>query len=281
MLLYTKHVFLFLYYATTCFFMLTDHLVFVRTYFFYFFPIMMIYYMCLLHPRIHMIYQYNVMEKYFVRWNNVWQLGFHIVMCIMEECLYVQTFCLLYYFLYKELYFLIHFAEKRLSKIEDSMEEKIPGYRIAHLHLEVFTEDVDNRFHKSCFDTNRLYILESTIQSRETQLGITNYREIRRKNRKPRLMSESEKVLYEASSNRTMLVSNREQFVLYPVAILWFMLMCALLAYPSFVSCLSTALISLSACSYVIIPVKYHDLVVDLSYAVVSLVFAQLYYKNI
>lgn len=280
MFLYTKHISLFLYYATACFLMLTDHLIFVRTYFFYFFPVMMLYYMCLLHPRLNMMYVYKITEKMFVRWSEFWQLFFHIILCVFDDCLYAQVFCLMYYFLFKELYFLTHFSEKRLSKIEESMEEKLPGYRIAHLHLEVFSEDIDNRFHQSCFDTNRLYILESTTKSRETQLGISNYREIRRKNRNPRLMTSEEKVLYQASSNHSMLVSNREQFVLYPIGILCIMLVCTLVVYSSLVCCLSTALISLGVCTFCIMPPKYHDFVMDLSYAVASLVFAQLYYKN-
>lgn len=280
MLLYTKHVTMFLYYAITCFLMLTDHLIFVRTYFFYFFPVMMIYYMCLLHPRVNMIYKYNVTEKLFVRWSEVWQLFFHIVLCIYEDCLYTHVFCLLYCFLFKEMYFLVQFSEKRLSKIEESMQEKLPGYRIAHLHLDVFSEDIVNRFHKSCFDTNRLYILESTTKSRETQLGISNYREIRRNGRNPRMMTPEEKLLYIASSNRTMLISNREQFVLYPIGIVCAMLLCTLVVYSSLICCISTALISMGICSFVIMPPKYHDLTMDLSYAVASLVFAQLYYKN-
>ena len=235
MLLYTKHIALFMYYATACFLMLTDHLVFVRTYFFYFFPVMMLYYMCLLHPHLNLVYRYTIAEKHFVRWAQVWQLFFHIILCISEGCLQSQVFCLLYYFLFKELYFLVHFSEKRLAKIEESMEEKIPGYRIAHLHLEVFSEDIDNRFHKSCFDTNRLYVLESTVMSRATQLGISNYREIRRNNKKPRIMSAEENVLYMASSNQTMLVLNREQFVLYPIGILCIMLLCTVFVYGSLV----------------------------------------------
>jgi len=191
---------------------------------------------------------------------------------------------LLYMFLYKELYFLIHFAEARLAKIEDSIEEKMPQYRIAHLHLNVFPDDMNNRFHESCFNTNRLYLLETSTSSRETQLGISNYREIRKKNKKPREMTDREKILYKAAGNTEILISERLYFILYPIAVLIVLLIFTIAATyveNSGLALLTFQLIITDILSYTLTPPVYHDLIVDLNYAVSSVIFVRSYYKKV
>lgn len=280
MIIYVKNSILFLYYAILCFLMLTKHLVFVKTIYFYFFPLMMVYYMCLLHPQAHMIYTYYVMEKRYVRWKQIWQFFFHFAMYFHSDNMYISLASLLYLFLYKELYFILNFAEKRLGKIEESIYEKIPDYRIAHLHLNVFHEDMENRFHESCFNTNRLYLLETTIASRETQLGISNYREIRRGDKTPREMTEKEKTMHEASSNRTLLLSNRAYFVFYPIGILLFLLLCTLAGSDPLIAYFNFSLIIWDLITYLFIRSHRHDVSVDVNYAVSALLFAQLHYSN-
>lgn len=281
MIIYVKNSILFLYYAILCFLMLTKHIVFVKSVFFYFFPIMMIYYMCMLHTRIHMMYVYYVMEKKYVRWKQIWQFFFHFAMYLHDENMYIALAGLLYLFLYKEVYFLLHFAEARLGKIEESIYEKIPNYRIAHLHLNVFQEDKDNRFHGSCFNTNRLYVLESTSQSRAVQLGISNYRDIRRKGNTPREMTEEEQTMYIASSNETLFLENRQYFIFYPVAILGILLLFTVVGTTSpLATYFNLSLIVCDLLSFMFMRSQCHDVSVDVNYAVYSLIFAQLHYKH-
>lgn len=280
MLIYVKNSLLFLYYGMLCFLMLTNHLLFVKTTFFYFFPIMMLYYTVMLHSKVYMIYLYYVMEKRFVRWKQLWQLFFHISLFLQTDVLYISLAVLVYVFLYKELYFIVHFAEERLAKIEESIDEKMPQFRIAHLHLNVFQEDMENRFHESCFNSNRLYLLESTTSSRETQLGISNYRDIRKSKNKPREMNDKEKIMYKAASNRTLFVSERNYFIFYPIAIVFFLLLFTLVGSSSMLrSYIFVSLIVGDISSYMVMDPQYHDVYVDVHYAVVSLIFAQLNYR--
>jgi len=219
----------------------------------------------------HVIYEYFIKEKGYPRWKQLWQLLFHV--SINPD----SVFVLFYLFLAKEIPFLIRFAEARLAKIEDSLEEKAPGYRIAHLHLNVFQEDMDNRFHASCFDTNRLYLLETNNISRETQLGISNYRDIRKNKRKPRTMTEADKIMYKASSNETLFLMYRNYFMYYPVVILIGLL--GLTIHTKF-SIVSSSLILIDILSYYFMRSQHHDLVVDLSYALVGVVVSQTIYNT-
>lgn len=280
-MIYVKNSLLFLYYGMLCFLMLTNHLLFVKTTFFYFFPVMMLYYIIMLHSKVHMMYMYYVMEKRFTRWKQLWQFFFHMALFLQTDVLYISLAGLLYMFLYKELYFLLHFAEARLAKIEESIDEKMPQFRIAHLHLNVFKEDMDNRFHESCFNSNRLYLLETTTDSRETQLGISNYRDIRRKKNKPREMNDREKIMYNAASNRTMFVSDRNYFLFYPIAIIFFLLLFTVVGSNSMLhSYIFVSLIVGDVGTYMSMDPRYHDVYVDVHYAVVSLIFAQLNYRQ-
>lgn len=280
MLLFVKNSLLFLYYGMLCFLMLTNHLRFVKTTFFYFFPVMMLYYLVMIQSRVHMMYLYFVMEKRYVRWKQLWQFFFHMAIFLGTDALFIAVAGLVYMFLYKELFFTIKFAEKRLAKIEESIDEKMPQFRVAHLHLNVFEEDMENRFHESCFNSNRLYLLETTSSSRETQLGIINYREIRKNKKKPREMTEREKVLYNASSNETMFLSDRNYFIFYPLGILFFLLLCTLVgSYSILQSYLYVSLICGDVVTYMTMDPQYHDVYVDAHYAVASLVFAQLNYR--
>jgi len=270
MLIYGKNLLFFFYYALLCFLMLSNHIAYVKGWYFSFFPMMMMYYMVMLHPYFHMLYIYSVMEKRYFRCKQVWQLFFHI-------CLgYIST--PLYLFLYKELFFIIKFAEKRLAKIEESIVEKIPSYRIAHLHLNTFKEDMDNRFHYSCFDTSRLYLLETTQESKKTQLGISNYREIRRKQDTPREMSDEETIMYTAASNQTLFLSNRKYYIISPIVILAGMLLIETSNTLNY--SVHATLIFIDVATYIFTPPRAHDIFVDVSYASAALIFALVYYNN-
>ena len=278
MLLYVKNGTLFFAYSVVCFLMLTGHLPFVRSLYFFFFPMMMIYYMCLIYPLLHMKYKYVVMEKEFYR--KYWIIFFHGILFMgdpLNACIAVAT--MFYVHLYKETMFLIRFAEKRLGKIDESLFEKVPGYRIAHLHLNVFEDDIENRFHHSCYDSNRLYILESTSLSKKKQLGISNYREIRRKGQTPREMNDNELRMYKASSNELLFLQQREYYVLYPLVVLLFLLTFILFSARSMGAYIHVFLVGLNVGSFSFKPLG-HDIVVDLSYFAFAVMFAQIHYTK-
>ncbi len=61
----------------------------------------------------------------------------------------IVSVCRIYMYNYdvKDVIFsLIKHAEKRIAKIEMSMFDEGLGQRIAHLHLNVFKDDIENRF---------------------------------------------------------------------------------------------------------------------------------------
>lgn len=278
MILYLKNGTLFFAYSTVCFLLLTGHLPFVRSLYFFFFPLMMLYYMCLIYPVLHMKYKYVVTEKDFYR--KYWTVFFHGVLFMgdpLNACIAVAS--LLYLQLYKEIMFLIRFAEKRLGKIDESLFEKVPGYRIAHLHLNVFEDDMENRFHHSCFDSNRLYILESTTLSKKKQLGISNYRDVRRKGNTPREMNEEERLMYEAASNKLLFIQHRDYYILYPLVVIIFLATFILFSARSMGAYVHVFLLTLNVGSLSFRPLA-HDIVVDLSYFVFSVLFAKIQYTN-
>tara|TARA_B110000008_G_scaffold224605_1_gene225508 strand:+ start:2248 stop:3087 length:840 start_codon:yes stop_codon:yes gene_type:complete len=278
MLLYLKNGTLFFGYSSVCVLMLTGHLPFVRSLYFFFFPMMMLYYLCFMYPLMHMKYKYVVMEKEFYR--KYWIIFFHGILFMgdpLNACVAVAT--MFYVHLYKEIMFLIRYAEKRLGKIDESLFEKAPGYRIAHLHLNVFEDDIENRFHHSCYDSNRLYVLESTTLSKKKQLGISNYREIRRKSQTPREMNDDELLMYKASSNELLFIQQREYYVLYPLVVLIFLLAFILVSARSMGAYVHVFLVGLNVGSFSFKPLG-HDIVVDLSYFAFAVMFAQIHYTK-
>jgi len=271
MILLLKHGLLFSFYFTLCFMMVSDIVPYSKGLYYSFFPVMMIYYLAMLSPKIQRYYIYQVMERRFVRWKVVWQLLFHSSLSLYNPTLCIAT--ILYMYLLKDFCFLINFAETRLAKIEETIHEKMPQYRIAHLHLNVFEDDMDNRFHVNCYHTNRLYLLESTVKSRKTQLGISNYRDIRRRKQNPRTMNEEEEKMYIASSNNGILLANRNYLQAYYIG--------SILIVSLFIDLSNTTksyvnlmLIFGNIFTYLFTHPLFHDGVVDISYAVVALFVA-------
>lgn len=278
MFIFFKNASLFIYYGTICFLLLTDHIPYVKGFYFSFFPCMMIYYLVMLFPKVHRYYIYFVLERYGVPW-KLWIVYFHA--CVSTDTvgpvgIYVTTAILSYVYLYKDLWFIIKFSEHRLAKIEESIEDKLPSFRIAHLHLNVFEEDKSNRFHENCFYTNRLYLLETTEASRKTQIGISNYREMRRKNQCPRSLTDEETVMYKAASNETMLLGRRLIHIVYPL--IGVFTLC--IPWLSQGNMLSIVLVATDLATYMFTPPPVHDVLVDLSYALSSLLYAGIHYKQ-
>ena len=280
MFIYTKNLILFLYYSIICGVMLGGHLKYVKGFYFSFFPIMMIYYLAMLFPKIHSQYVYYIIERKGIRWKDIWRCYFHFSLYLGTDSLFATLTTILYFSLYKELNFIIHYAENRLAKIDEAIYDKLPGYRIAHLHLNVFSDDTVNRFHENCFKTNRLYILESTAQSRSTQLGISNYREIRRKKQEPREMDDRELILYEASSNRKIFIDNRNYFIYTPIGFIFVFIIFTdvsntLRSYINLILILSDVITFLYTSS------SANDIIIDLLYATFSIVYGIEHYSNL
>lgn len=259
--------------------MLTDHLKYEKGFYFSFFPLMMIYYLIMLFPRVHNLYIYYVIERKGVRWKVLWRLYFHFSLYYCTESLFATLATILYFALYKQFNFMIHFAENRLAKIDEAIYEKLPGFRIAHLHLGVFEDDIANRFHTNCFKTNRLYILESTNASKSTQLGISNYREIRRRKQQPRSMDNTDLNMYEASSNKLILIDNRNFYIYTPVAILFFFVVFTDVSN-TLKSYVNLILILTDVLTFLFMSSVNNDIISDLIYASLSIAYSLAHYNN-
>ncbi len=180
-----------------------------------------LYYVILMAPKIHHIYVYNIVERFIPRWTYFVRAAFHYTLFYPTLTKsFPSVLCVLMIMLWKDIIFLITHAERRLAKIEMSMYDEEMTHRIAHLHLNVFSDDMENRFHKHCFNTNRLYLLENTENAMDTQLAIHNYRKLRTERKKPREFTGNDKVYYEASSNHKIFISHRYIFMAYPLIIL-------------------------------------------------------------
>jgi hypothetical protein len=124
--------------------------------------------------------------------------------------------------LWKEIIFLVNHAETRLAKIDTELFNN-KMHRIAHLHLNTYEEDIDNRFHKNLFHTNRLYILPHTVKSEKDTNAIYNYRALRRENKVPKKMTPWEKTMWYGSSNHFIFIGNRWLFTIFPMVYVCFL----------------------------------------------------------
>lgn len=186
-----------------------------------------LYYCIMILPTVHQIYVYNVVERMIPKWTYLPRALFHYTLYYPDLTKsFPAVLCVIMIMIWKDICFLISHAEKRLAKIETSMYDEDIEQRVAHLHLNVYADDTENRFHKHCFDTNRLYMLQNTEQSKDALLSIYNYRKLRREGKQPREFTGDDKIYYEASNNRKMFISQRWSFMVTPLLILlWLMLM--------------------------------------------------------
>lgn len=187
-----------------------------------------LYYVLLMVPKIHQFYVFNIVERVIPKWTYLLRAGFHYTLfypTLTKSFPSVISICII--MMWKDIVFLITHAEKRLAKIEMSMFDEEMGHRIAHLHLNVFKDDIQNRFHKHCFDTNRIYMIENTGLSNETNLAIYNYRKLRLDGKSPRTFTtEDDSIYYDASNNQRIFISNRNHFIIIPLLIIcWLMIM--------------------------------------------------------
>ena len=120
-------------------------------------------------------------------------------------------------YMWHNVFYLIHHAEKRLGKIDSIIEYN----RIAHLHYNLYPIDMTNRFHKNQFETNRLYMFNDIEEARKTSLGVNNYRKMIRENKQPRSMTVEEQRMFKAAKNELIFISNRNYFLYLPALIIF------------------------------------------------------------
>lgn len=135
-----------------------------------------IFYLSFLIPPLHKNIVYYILEFKIPPWSFA-------LKCLIHTCLYhdmvkkvhVVVWWMLVY-LWSDLWYVVHHAEARLSKINDLLYN-YPS-RIAHLFYNIYDDDTVNRFHKHLFDTNRLYMFDKTPESDSISLEIMNYRKM-------------------------------------------------------------------------------------------------------
>lgn len=183
--------------------------------------------MIMLIPKIHQYYVFSIVERVIPKWTYLLRAAFHYTLfypTLTKSFPSVVSIGII--MLWKDIVFLIVHAEKRLAKIEMSMFDEEMGHRIAHLHLNVFEDDIQNRFHKHCFDTNRIYLIQNTEASKQSNLSIANYRKLRLEGKTPRTFIDDDSIYYDASNNKRVFISNRAQFMVVPLLfICWLMAM--------------------------------------------------------
>ena len=265
MIILFKHISLLIGYSVLCWHIIhgktqTDMSIYVGT--------ASVYYFLLLYPKLHQVYIYNIVERVIPKTSYLIRAVFHY--CLFKDDLiraFPSVITLIVIVLLKDIMFLIKHAETRLAKIEEILYEGGYSKRIVHLHSNVYTDDQLTRFHKHCFDTNRLYLDTITPVAEDTSLAIHNYRQIRKDNKSPRgFNEENDRLFYEASSNKYIFISQRWSFIVLPICtIIWCICMTDLtLGYRMYVN---SILFVIDLCTLVIgTPKTLNDLSIGISY---------------
>lgn len=184
------------------------------------FPLFTLYYGLLSVPSIHQMYEYNMVEQTVPKWSYLFRMYYHAVLLdTVPNAGMFSTFLLLLVVMWKDLRFLVHHAETRLKAIDEALyeEEGTKKYRICHLHLGAFEDDVTVRSHCHYFNTNVLNVVPHSYQSEESQNAIKNYVEYRRKNIfPPKGMSDWERKMWNVSAYSRIFIQNRDMYSFVP-----------------------------------------------------------------
>lgn len=236
-----------------------------------------LYYCAMLTPKVHQIYIYNLVERIIPKWTYIIRILFHYT-CYYPNLTkaFPATLCVVMIMLWKDILFLIRHAEKRLAKIEMSMYDEESPHRIAHLHLNVFKDDINNRFHKHCFDTNRIYLIDNTPSSRDSLLSIYNYRALRLEGKKPRPFTGDDELHYTASNNKRIFISQRLSFVVTPLILLGWLMCMTDLSTSSHIFYIHHGILLLDVITQQF-GNKVNDVVIDISYFIGMLVIVSMY----
>lgn len=176
------------------------------------------YYLVLLHPKIHELYVYYLLEERKPVLFAIYKLFFHILINPSTAQNVWCIWCIVV--LWKEILFLISHAEKRLSKIDMELYNSDKGVRVAHIRRNALREDMNNRFHLNLHSTNRLYILPLTVESEKDYCAIKNYKQERYNGKIPRLNDEWEKRMWDASSDQTIFLAHKNYVQYYPLGLI-------------------------------------------------------------
>ena len=216
---HAKHIVLCLVYcALTCVQQVTtvQHNLFYSVY-----PFLTLYYGVLSIPKIHIIHEYNTVEHTVPKWTYVMRAYYHIVLLEPIPFAGILTiFVLIIIMMWKDTRFLVNHAEERLKRIDEGLygSEYTKKYRIAHLHLDTFDDDTAVRNHTHLFNTNKIVIVQHSLQSEESQNGIRNYVEYKRqRKKKPQNLSEWEEKLWRASDYKHIFIQNRDMYTFVPL----------------------------------------------------------------
>jgi len=172
--------------------------------------------------------------------------------------------------LWKDVSFLIRHAENRLAKIDTAIYEAKIGMRLSHMYLNVFMDDVNNRFHEHCFDTNKIYFEQDSLTSDKMGLAIYNYRMMRSEKRRPKRLTSDESIAYAASSNKSMFVSQRWAFLASPLAILALTVIMSTSRWDTTV-CINHLLIIGDVATFQL-SAKANDIFIDIAYAIMTII---------
>jgi len=231
----------------------------------------MIYYLILTIPSAHKVYEYNLCERVIPKTSYVYRCAFHYVLFYSNQLeVFPVVMSVLLVMLWKDVSYLIRHAEERLAKIDTAIHEAKIGMRLSHMFLNVYMDDVNNRFHVHCFDTNKIYFETDSLTSDKMSLAIYNYRMMRAEHRHPKTLTPDEAIAYAASSNRSMFVSRRWAFLASPLVMLAWTMIVSTTNWDTTV-CISHLLIIGDVATFQL-STKTNDIFVDVMYAIMTIV---------
>jgi len=231
----------------------------------------MIYYLILTMPSAHKVYEYNLCERVIPKTTYLYRCLFHYVLFSSNQLdWFPAVLSVLIIMLWKDVSFLIRHAENRLAKIDTAIYEAKIGMRLSHMYLNVFMDDVNNRFHEHCFDTNKIYFEQDSLTSDKMGLAIYNYRMMRSEKRRPKRLTSDESIAYAASSNKSMFVSQRWAFLASPLAILALTVIMSTSRWDTTV-CINHLLIIGDVATFQL-SAKTNDIFIDIAYAIMTIV---------
>lgn len=232
----------------------------------------MVYYLILTMPSVHKVYEYNLRERVIPKTTYLYRCLFHYVLFSSNQLdWFPAVLSVLIIMLWKDISFLIRHAENRLAKIDTAIYEAKIGMRLSHMYLNVFMDDVNNRFHVHCFDTNKIYFEQDSLTSDKMGLAIYNYRMMRSEKRHPKTLTSDEAIAYTASSNKSMFVSHRWGFLASPLAIL--VLAMAMSTSKWYAPIYTNHLLLIGDVVTFQLSAKANDIFIDIAYASMAIVY--------
>lgn len=184
------------------------------------FPLLTLYYGVLSVPKMHQMYEYNTVEHTTPKWTYFFRMYYHVALLnTVPYAAIIGIFLLLVILMWKDLRFVVVHAEKRLKAIDEAMysNENTKKYRICHLHLNTFDDDLAARSHVHFFNTNMLHVVPHSLHSEENQNAIKNYVEYRKNHAfPPKNMSEWERKMWNVSIYKNIFLQNRDMYSFVP-----------------------------------------------------------------